>query len=61
MYDHTGLDQEKIVNAIPAGTMGNTDDIGRAAVFLASPHANYINGEIMFIDGALTSRMRLGD
>ncbi len=59
-YDRTGLDKEQIVNSIPAGAMGDTDDIGRAAVFLASPDAGYINGEVMFIDGALTSRMRLG-
>jgi 3-oxoacyl-[acyl-carrier protein] reductase len=59
-YDRTGLDKDQIVSAIPAGAMGDTDDIGRAAAFLASPDAGYINGEVMFIDGALTSRMRLG-
>ncbi len=59
-YDRTGRDTAEIVKAIPAGTLGDIDDIGRAALFLASPAAGYINGEVMFIDGALTSGMRLG-
>ena len=59
-YDRTGADKEEIASRIPAGYLGDTDDIGRAAAFLASPDADYVNGEVMFIDGALTSRMRLG-
>ena len=59
-YDRTGADKEAIANRIPVRALGNVDDIGRAAAFLASPDADYISGEVMFIDGALTSRMRLG-
>ena len=59
-YDRTGADKEAIAGRIPVRALGDVDDIGRAAAFLASPDADYISGEVMFIDGALTSRMRLG-
>lgn len=36
---------------IPLGRMGTVDDIGHAAVFLASPLATYITGVVLAVDG----------
>lgn len=38
---------------IPLGRIGMPDDIGGAAVFLASPAARYITGQMLFIDGGI--------
>lgn len=59
-YDATGVDKDSMVDRIPARALGDADDIGRAAAFLASPNADYISGEVLYIDGALTARMALG-
>ena len=40
-----------IRNKIPAGRMGNPDDIAKVAVFLASSAADYMTGEIVVVDG----------
>ena len=41
----------------PAGRWGRVEEIGPAAVFLASDEASFINGLIMTVDGAFTSAM----
>ncbi len=41
----------KFINGIPLKRMGTVDDIGQAAVFLASPLAAYISGCVMVVDG----------
>lgn len=40
-----------LVNAIPLRRMGTVDDIGQAAVFLASPLASYVSGCVLVCDG----------
>jgi 3-oxoacyl-[acyl-carrier protein] reductase len=42
-----------IVEMTPLKTMGTTDDIAAAAVFLASSHARYITGAVLPVDGGL--------
>ncbi len=44
----------KLMELIPYGRIGEVDDIGRAAVWLASDHADYITGTSIFIDGGMT-------
>jgi gluconate 5-dehydrogenase len=41
----------------PAGRWGRLDEIGAAAVFLASDEASYVNGLIMTVDGGFTAAM----
>jgi 2-deoxy-D-gluconate 3-dehydrogenase len=45
-----------ILARIPIGRWGNPDDIASVAVFLASPAARYINGEVLTVDGGWMGR-----
>ncbi|HSO23186.1 MAG TPA: SDR family oxidoreductase, partial [Chondromyces sp.] len=42
---------ERLRAAIPLGRYGTVEDIGHAAVFLASPLASYITGTLLVVDG----------
>ena len=42
---------------IPAGRVGFPTDIGPLAAFLSSPGADYITGQIIWVDGGMTSRL----
>ncbi len=44
-----------IVNRIPIGRVGTTDDLTGAAIFLCSDAASFITGQILGIDGGLTA------
>jgi gluconate 5-dehydrogenase len=44
-----------VVARIPLGRVGSTDDITGAVVFLASPAASFITGQVIGIDGGLTA------
>ena len=39
---------------IPYGRIGEPEDIGRAAVWLASDESDYVNGTSLYIDGGMT-------
>ncbi|WP_281857980.1 2-dehydro-3-deoxy-D-gluconate 5-dehydrogenase KduD [Litoreibacter halocynthiae] len=45
-----------ILDRIPAGSWGQASDIGGAAVFLASPAADYIHGAVLNVDGGWLAR-----
>ena len=42
-----------ILKAIPMGKFGAADDIAEAALFLASPGARYITGQVLTVDGGM--------
>ena len=42
-----------VTRQIPMGRIGLPVDIGPAAVFLASPEASYITGQMLYIDGGI--------
>jgi NAD(P)-dependent dehydrogenase (short-subunit alcohol dehydrogenase family) len=46
---------ERIRQVVPLGARGTADDIAGAAVFLASPDADYVNGHTLVIDGGWTA------
>jgi 2-dehydro-3-deoxy-D-gluconate 5-dehydrogenase len=46
----------QIVERIPAGRWGAPSDLGGAAVFLASPASDYVNGHILAVDGGWLAR-----
>ncbi|MFN3619557.1 2-dehydro-3-deoxy-D-gluconate 5-dehydrogenase KduD [Sphingorhabdus sp.] len=51
-----GNRNRQIVDRIPAGRWGKAEDIGGAAVFLASSAADYVNGHILAVDGGWLAR-----
>ena len=44
-------DLNAFVEEIPLGRMGNADEIASAALFLSSPAAEYITGQVLGING----------
>lgn len=44
----------RVVSSIPAGRIGTPADMAGAAIFLASPLANYIIGQTIVVDGGWT-------
>jgi NAD(P)-dependent dehydrogenase (short-subunit alcohol dehydrogenase family) len=52
-----GYDRQGWGERIPAGRVGFPDDIGPLAVFLCSSGASYITGQIIWVDGGMTSRL----
>ena len=52
----SGLKEElraDVLKQIPLGSFGQPDDIANAAVFLASPAARYITGQVLAVDGGM--------
>ncbi|UVO54147.1 2-dehydro-3-deoxy-D-gluconate 5-dehydrogenase KduD [Sphingomonas sp. SUN039] len=47
---------KSIMDRIPAGRWGSPDDMGGAAVFLASSASDYVNGHILAVDGGWLAR-----
>ncbi len=43
-----------LMKLVPYKRIGETDDIGRAAVWLASDYSDYVNGISLFVDGGMT-------
>lgn len=44
---------EFILNRTPAGRWGEPDELGGAIVFLASESADFVNGQILYVDGGI--------
>jgi gluconate 5-dehydrogenase len=42
-----------VMTRTPAGRWGEPEDVGNAALFLASEAANFINGHILYVDGGI--------
>jgi glucose 1-dehydrogenase len=45
---------EALLRLIPYGRIGTPDDIGRAAVWLASDESDYVHGHTLIVDGGMT-------
>lgn len=45
--------KEALLKSIPLGTFGQAEDIAGAALFLASPAARYITGQVLVVDGGM--------
>jgi glucose 1-dehydrogenase len=45
---------EQLLTMIPYGRIGQPEDIGRAAAWLASDDADYVHGQTLFVDGGMT-------
>ena len=54
MTDALNEDQRgRILGSIPAGRMGSVDEIGAAAVYLASNEAAYVTGQTLHVNGGM--------
>lgn len=42
---------EKVLSRTPLGRIGQPEEIGSVAAFLASADASYITGQILYVDG----------
>jgi NAD(P)-dependent dehydrogenase (short-subunit alcohol dehydrogenase family) len=42
---------ERIVSTVPVGRIGTTDEVAKAALFLASDDSSYVTGIELFVDG----------
>jgi len=45
---------EDLMRLVPYRRIGEVEDIGQAAVWLASDHSDYVNGVSLYIDGGMT-------
>ncbi len=44
-----------LCNRTPAGRWGDVGELAGAAIFLASEASNFVNGQVLYVDGGLTS------
>lgn len=42
-----------IISKTPAGRWGNAEDLGGPAVFLASEASDFVNGQVLYVDGGI--------
>jgi 3-oxoacyl-[acyl-carrier protein] reductase len=45
--------QKALLSQIPLGHLGKPSDIAHAVVFLASPHAGYVTGQELNVNGGM--------
>jgi glucose 1-dehydrogenase len=50
----TAAHLQNLLKLIPQKRIGQVEDIGKAAVWLASDDADYVNGTTIFVDGGMT-------
>jgi len=54
MTDKLNEDQKaRILTQVPAGRMGEADEIGAAVLYLASPEAGYVTGTTLHVNGGM--------
>ena len=45
---------EALMRLVPYKRIGETEDIGRAAIWLASDDSDYVTGTSLYVDGGMT-------
>jgi len=45
--------KEELAKNVPLGRLGDSDEIAKAVVFLASDEASYVSGVELFVDGGV--------
>jgi len=52
--------EEAVRRAVPLERFGRADEVADAIAYLASPYADYINGEVLVLDGGASLGRGLG-
>jgi NAD(P)-dependent dehydrogenase (short-subunit alcohol dehydrogenase family) len=47
---------ESVLDRIPIGRVGSTDDVAAAVIYLASPAGKLVNGAVLMVDGGWTAQ-----
>ncbi len=56
-----GAPAKKTINLIPLGRLGKTEDIAKAALFLACEDSDFITGQTLIVDGGMSSVIQFGE
>ena len=51
--DVDGTDWDAVGATMPRGRIGTPEDVAHAVAFLAGPHASYITGQVVRVNGGL--------
>ena len=58
-FELPGYSSERTARRVPWGRMGEPADVARVVAFLASPAADYVTGQLLYVDGGINARMGL--
>src|SRR5207247_2316773 len=56
-FDMPGYSRERTAARVPWGRMGEPADVARVVAFLVSPAADYVTGQLLYVDGGINARM----
>src|SRR5881396_2824448 len=58
-FEMPGYSSERTARRVPWGRMGEPADVARVVAFLVSPAADYVTGQLLYVDGGINARMGL--
>ena len=58
-FEMPGYSSERTARRVPWGRMGEPADVARVVAFLVSPAADYVTGQLVYVDGGINARMGL--
>ena len=58
-FDMPGYSSERTARRVPWGRMGAPADVARVVAFFVSPAADYVTGQLLYVDGGINARMGL--
>ena len=58
-FEMPGYSSEHTARRVPWGRMGEPADVARVVAFLVSPAADYVTGQLLYVDGGINARTGL--
>lgn len=58
-FEMPNYSSERTAARVPWRRMGTTEDVARVVAFLVSPEADYVTGQLLYVDGGINARMGL--